>query len=91
MTYDAPVSVRSATGFAARSQSALPSARLATIAQQARGMIHLWFSPRQDNGQYAALFFKKAAYDLPDGFSRSWNGTWMRRMPIHTMRWWQQQ
>ena len=52
-------------------RSALPSARSANIAQEARGAIHLWFTPRQDNGQYAALFFKKPAYGLPDVFSRS--------------------
>jgi len=52
-------------------RSALPSARSATIAQEARRSIHLWFSPGQDNGQYAASFFNKSAYDLPDVFSRS--------------------
>jgi hypothetical protein len=67
MASDAPVSLRSATGVAARApRRALPSARLVTVAQNARGTIHLWFSRRQDNGQCAALFFKKAAYGLSD-------------------------
>jgi hypothetical protein len=58
MTYDAPVSVRSATGFERAPRSApLPGVRFATIAQKTGGTIHLWFSPPQDNGQYAALFF----------------------------------
>lgn len=75
MASDAPVSLRSATGVAARApRRALPSVRFATVTQKARSTVHLWFSQRQDNGQCVALFFKKSPYDLPgvpDVFSSS--------------------
>jgi hypothetical protein len=78
MASDAPVSLRSATGVTARApRRALPSARLVTVAQKARGTIHLWFSRRQDNGQCAALFYKKSEYGLSDA---SQAAGW--RMPI---------
>ena len=73
MASDAPV--WAAIGHrrhSARSRRALPSARLVTVAQKARGTIHLWFSRRQDNGQCAALFYKKSEYGLSDAFSGSW-------------------
>jgi len=73
MASDAPVWLRSATGVTARApRRALPSARLVTVAQKARGTIHLWFSRRQDNGQCAALFYKKSEYGLSDAFAGSW-------------------